>query len=433
MFFRGDYRTIRIGSNLGKSAEADWKKDFFHKEDEMKDKVLFANSGIAKFMALLVTFLTMFASCNFVGGQDARNVVGGINGFSDKKGFFKSLEGTSPQPWENTFSTDATSSIIVGSQGWWGGAWGIFDNGSAMDFYFDLTDVAYATCNIETDADVKDFYITIAGEDSSKYSEATIQTGAHQIRILCNLEKKFVNPIITMGGLAEEGTIITPSRFAFYSEAGNEIVPAIVPKSEVPAGGLSGGNDGSNDSEDIEFMPTGMMTWADWGSDKVVVGSLEKMGFEGIKVWCNNPGSWAGLGVGMISYDGSKTENVIDLSQIKIVEFDAESISPTEFSFVLEDGGFNGGGQKVKTEIKVKTTEWSEKIHVSYEIKENHKKWAQFLYMLDGIVGFDSDNRLEITNLVFKDADGNRITNFVTRMNDGSDMSDTEVTDMGDF
>ena len=44
----------------------------------MKDKVLFANAGIAKFMALLVTLLTMFASCNFVGGKDARNVIDGV-------------------------------------------------------------------------------------------------------------------------------------------------------------------------------------------------------------------------------------------------------------------------------------------------------------------------------------------------------------------
>ena len=71
----------------------------------MKDKVLFANAGVAKFMALLVTLLTMFASCNFVGGQDARNVVKGNNPpaifYPAGKTLppFKSLIGASLHPW----------------------------------------------------------------------------------------------------------------------------------------------------------------------------------------------------------------------------------------------------------------------------------------------------------------------------------------------
>ena len=81
----------------------------------MKDKVLFANSGIAKFMALLVTLLTMFASCNFVGGQDARTTTTASNDPGKYNGMFKSVIqglGLQIQAYKNSDDTYTTSAFI---------------------------------------------------------------------------------------------------------------------------------------------------------------------------------------------------------------------------------------------------------------------------------------------------------------------------------
>lgn len=306
-----------------------------------------------------------------------------------------------------------------------GGAWGLFNNGAAIDSYFDMQNVSYATCDISASEDVKEFYITIATDDSSKYSANPLTAGKHhEIKIPCNLTKRYVNPLLTMGGVCNEGATIVPSNFTFYDKDGKEIVPKIVDKKDIED--KKEIFDENVTTEGLEWTPTGIMTWAENGPDKVSI-KLENMGFTGLTAGCNDAGGWAGFGIGMISSDGSKTEKYIDVTKVKSVEFDVYSRQDGEFKFVIQSG------KETKDEFMVKTQAF-ETVHMKLETTDGkHKNWTNFLYMFDSITGYSADTPIVITNLVFKDKDGNAITNFTTRLNTGEDVFNTPVTDLGDF
>ena len=410
--------------------ESGFKDANFRRYD--MEKQLFAKTQAAKFFTLLAATLAMFTACNFVGGQEARKTIGGINStYVDPKGFFKSLEGTSPQIWENTFSTNDRSAILAGSQGWWGGAWGLFNNGAAIDSYFDMQNISYATCDIKASEDIKEFYVTIAADVSSKYSANPLTSGKHEIKIPCNLTKRYVNPILTMGGACNEGATIVPSNFTFYDKDGKEIVPKIVDKKDIE--NKKDIFDENDTTQGLEWMPTGMMTWTANGSDKISFLKLENMGFTGLTVGCTSNPSWAGFGIGMISSDGSKIEKWIDVTKVHTVEFDVYSVQDGQFKFVFQSG------KDTKDEFEVETKAF-ETLHKELTISdEKHKNWTNYLYLLDAINGYSTDAPIVLTNLVFKDKEGNAITNFATRLNCGSVDTDedkiynTSVTDLGDF
>ena len=251
MFFRGSDHIIRIGSNLGKSAEADWKKDFFHKEDEMKDKVLFANAGIAKFMALLVTLLTMFASCNFVGGQDARTVVKGINPPPKYErpgegttfgGIFKSpIIGVDLCVWEEPGWSDGMdikgNSFTSGSNRAAGAHFGSMDpdtkSSVGIDPY-DVSKIAYAKFKFECDADISEsaFSVTLFG-NSERGEEVEIseaKANVEQVIKLDVLDNPGTNNTLfsVFIGVNQYGKQFKIFDFAFYDKDGNEVVPKIV-------------------------------------------------------------------------------------------------------------------------------------------------------------------------------------------------------------
>lgn len=251
MFFRGSDHIIGIGSNLGKSAEADWKKGFFHKEDEMKDKVLFANVGIAKFMALLVTLLTMFASCNFVGGQDARTTTTASNDPGKYNGMFKSVIqglGLQIQAYKNsddTYTTsafiDSNGNIVVKKLGWWGCSYGAWDSdGAKLTGKYDVSNVAYVKFDLMADSEGS-VYVQVFGDKENKIeleltreSDDVGDNWIEKTDIEINIvnKKEEVSELVIFGSGDGEahvaGSKIRVENFAFYDENGKEVVPTYI-------------------------------------------------------------------------------------------------------------------------------------------------------------------------------------------------------------
>ena len=229
----------------------------------MKDKVLFANSGIAKFMALLVTLLTMFTSCNFVGGQDARTVVKGINPpplFNFVPPPFKSLKGAGLHPWIRGWDGGDNSPLFEeieikekgvlalrpindfsgkGGGGYFAGVFGALENAAEIPgVYYDWSNVSYAEYEVRASEEVAGFRITLTGPEAS--SDATKQA---TIKLTTNWQKKRISAyydkiqtgfvaLLFCGGDTEPkatvDTIIYIRNFTFYDANGNEVVPQLV-------------------------------------------------------------------------------------------------------------------------------------------------------------------------------------------------------------
>ena len=223
----------------------------------MKDKVLFANAGIAKFMALLVTLLTMFASCNFVGGQDARTVVKGINPPPKYErpgegttfgGFFKSrIYGLNVLPWDDEWTDNEFGNRLVclvnnlpridvlAQDGWWGMAF----QGADDNIKYNVKDIVY----VEFDAvsnKAGGFYINIFGKENRgtnpEYKKIfniqnpgeTYHFSSKDSQVPAIAES---NPLIYIGGengdIVSSGATLTITNFAFYDANGNEVVPQL--------------------------------------------------------------------------------------------------------------------------------------------------------------------------------------------------------------
>ncbi|MBD5439182.1 MAG: hypothetical protein HDR37_11595 [Treponema sp.] len=227
----------------------------------MKDKVLFANAGVAKFMALLVTLLTMFASCNFVGGQDARNVIDGVTPpplFNLVPPPFKSLMGAALHPWTRNWGDNSPlfKEIVVrehgvlalqpvnnfsGSEGggYFAGVFGALENAAEIEgVYYDLSNVAYAEYEVRATEEVAGVSITLTGPETSdevkKEAAITLTTNWQKKRISAYYDKiqtGFV-ALLFCGGDTEPkatvDTIIYIRNFTFYDANGNEVVPQLV-------------------------------------------------------------------------------------------------------------------------------------------------------------------------------------------------------------
>ena len=226
----------------------------------MKDKVLFANAGVAKFMALLVTLLTMFASCNFVGGQDARTVVKGINpppkyerpgegGATTLRGVFKN-----PIPgqidvgiWDGSFTCTNLPELIARSGSWWGGAFGWVETVPewSMPRKYDVSGIVKCSFDVTAFTDVPDAWVVIFPKvddgDTEKENnwedeaprKVDVKLSAGETK-QCELSfdaayGKSTNRarLVGFGGGAGGGTL-SITNVTFYDANGNEVVPKIV-------------------------------------------------------------------------------------------------------------------------------------------------------------------------------------------------------------
>ena len=322
MFFRGDYCTIGIGSNLGKSAETDWKKDFFHKEDEMKDKVLFANAGSAKFMALLLTLLTMFASCNFVGGADARTTTAGVGDPGKNGGMFKSpIQGMGIQIHQDgkAFSIDSKGNLVFNAEMYGSGSYGSYDDkGASTTGIYDVSKVAYVKFDLKSDSKGS-FVITIFGKSENELkqefseqdfeekeeSEESMVTYNETVNIKSKTEYSEI--LFNLSGKEmSDNAKVRIENFAFYDRNDKEIVPKYIKyaEGEKPGNSDNPGDDNAGSFSGFfkgEIEGLDLQVWQDWGGNFDMDGSTIIV-----------TGAWWGgafLGVDGLEYDVSKIKS----------------------------------------------------------------------------------------------------------------------------
>ncbi len=300
----------------------------------MKDKGLFAKTGIAKIMALLATLLTMFASCNFLGGEEARAVVGGTNAPNKytKPGEpgealppFKSLSAATVQPWVRDWGDKSplftpiyeSGEFIVqpandsngeNGGGYFAGVFGAFDNGVATGAKFDVSKVSCATYEVKASEPVAGFMITLTNPNPAKDKEDEVVKEA-KIDLTTEWQTKKISNYYSGNGVeivarlfcsgddspkATTDTKIYLRNFIFYDKDGNEVVPQYyadgnVP--ELPSDGSTtvildgvkynyGGDNGTWFGQQGAWDPTEQQPTVEQTSDGVKVTVKEKNGTE---------------------------------------------------------------------------------------------------------------------------------------------------------
>ena len=181
----------------------------------------------ARLAALTVAFFVAFPSGN-VFAQDAG------------EGPFKSVSGASVQIWidewapgkPGTFTMDGDT-IVLGTGGWWGGAFGAFDFGNDYGAAFDMSAVAYAVCVVECDDDIPGFYIRLGDSDKDGIQKKDLKEGENMVRVefLRKKNKKAVNPLFAFGGGSAPEARVKIKNFTFYGKNGKEVVPQLVESS----------------------------------------------------------------------------------------------------------------------------------------------------------------------------------------------------------
>ena len=145
---------------------------------------------------------------------------------------FKTFAGCGVQIWQDewnnhdpTFTIDyAKGEITVGSVGWWGGAFGSYDNGKANGGTFNLSKVA----EIRFDAKASTYGTIYFNVDDKNKAELDIPMEFMHYSIpVKKAGAKAVN-LFVIGGVRDlnnPGTTITLKNISFYDAKGNEIVP----------------------------------------------------------------------------------------------------------------------------------------------------------------------------------------------------------------
>jgi len=150
----------------------------------------------------------------------------------ENAGLFKSFGGCGIQIWQDewndhdvTFAIDYKSgTITVGSVGWWGGAFGSYDNGVDNGGRFDLSKLA----EIRFDAKASTYGTIYFNVDNNNKNEVDIPSEYMTYSIPVKKASAKAANLFVIGGvrdLSDPGTTITLKNIAFYDAKGNEIIP----------------------------------------------------------------------------------------------------------------------------------------------------------------------------------------------------------------
>lgn len=150
---------------------------------------------------------------------------------SDAK-LFKTFGGCGVQIWQDewndhdlTFTLDyAEGKITVGKVGWWGGAFGAYDNGVSNGATFNLSNVA----EIRFTAKASSYGTVYFKLDNKNNFEVDIPTEWREVSLPVKGASKKTDVLFMIGGLRDvniPGTEITLKNISFYDKKGNEITP----------------------------------------------------------------------------------------------------------------------------------------------------------------------------------------------------------------
>jgi len=155
---------------------------------------------------------------------------------------------------------------------------------------------------------------------------------------------------------------------------------------------------GGSSGEDELVMFTGCFIWTAKGPEKL------SLSFDESNISVCAPdgcGDWGGFGLGRINQEGTAFIASSDLSTLASVEFDV--VAGINATCIIQIG------DRPEQDLVVTTTKQHKTINVSGMGLSN------YIITFQGIHVFNSEaKKLQITNLVFKDADGNQITTFGT-------------------
>ena len=150
-----------------------------------------------------------------------------------KSVLFKTFGGCGIQIWqnewgahENTFDIDYVSGCItVGGVGWWGGAFGCYNNGISNGATFNLTKVKKITLEAKASG-YGTIYFNI---DSTMKNELDLTPNFKEYSVDVPFGKSKTEMLFMLGGvrdLNDYGTNVWIQNIAFWDEDGNEITPA---------------------------------------------------------------------------------------------------------------------------------------------------------------------------------------------------------------
>ena len=167
-----------------------------------------------------------------VTGSGAVRSVNASSASGEKSVLFKSFPGCGIQIWQDewgqhdlTFGIDyQAGEITVSYIGWWGGAWGAYDNGIENGATFDLHEVAYMTLEAKAST-YGTIYFNI---DNNNQNELDLKLDWQEYKIPCQNLKRKTPTLFVMGGkydINEKDTKVYLRNIAWWDENGNEIVP----------------------------------------------------------------------------------------------------------------------------------------------------------------------------------------------------------------
>jgi hypothetical protein len=151
---------------------------------------------------------------------------------TEKSQLFKTFAGCGIQIWqnewgahENTFAIDYVSgTITVGSVGWWGGAFGCYDNGISNGATFNLTNIKKITFEAKASS-YGTIYFNI---DENNKNEVDLTPNFKEYTIKVPHARSKTDVLFMIGGVRDVndmGTQITIKNIAFWDGNGNEVVP----------------------------------------------------------------------------------------------------------------------------------------------------------------------------------------------------------------
>lgn len=192
----------------------------------MKKSILFAGAALS--CALLVSCASTKQKTVSYAAQPP--VYANVS--NEKSVLFKSFPGCGVQIWqnewgahENTFDIDYTHGIItVGSVGWWGGAFGCYDNGIPNGATFNLTDIEKITFEAKASS-YGTIYFNI---DNNNKNEIDLTPNFKEYTVEVNNLKSKSDVLFMIGGvrdLSDRGTQVFIQNIAFWDYEGNEVTP----------------------------------------------------------------------------------------------------------------------------------------------------------------------------------------------------------------
>lgn len=151
---------------------------------------------------------------------------------SEKSVLFKTFGGCGVQIWqnewgahENSFELDYTAGkFTVGNIGWWGGAFGCYDNGISNGAKFNLSHIA----KITFEAKASCYGTLYFNFDNNQKNEIDLSPEYKEYTIEFDHLKSKTEVLFMIGGvrdLSDAGTEVYIKNIAFYDFEGNETVP----------------------------------------------------------------------------------------------------------------------------------------------------------------------------------------------------------------